>query len=103
MARRRKLFAHGVLDFRPGIDRVVRRGKKAFVVDSQGLYEDREVDGDVMDAQFIEHAKTLTREQAGVLFTVIQSTPFLSPEGRSERLEALIQSKTVKLTFTVKP
>jgi hypothetical protein len=46
--RRRKLYARNVLDFRPGVDRVERKGGVGYIVDPDGLYADVKLDGDVM-------------------------------------------------------
>jgi hypothetical protein len=102
-ARRRKhpLYARNVLDFRPGIDHVVRDGNEAHLVDRQGIYAPVKVDGDIIDDAMKARIAGYDEETATKMFAVTQQSPFLSPEGRRERLSAILATGKVRLTFTV--
>jgi len=78
-------------DFRPGIDRVERRGDRTFVVDSLGERAPVEVQSDVVIPE-IETRLRAQRTQPALRNRAIQAirqTPFLSPEGKAERLRIL--------------
>ena len=93
--------AQNVGDFRPGLDRVERRAGKTYVVDvAEKLYAPLEVRSDVMPADFVEKVQALGPERAAKMFEVIRQSPFLSEEGRRERMEALLAAGVVHLVFT---
>lgn len=93
--------AQNVGDFRPGLDRVERRGAKTFVVDAaENLYAPLEVRSDAMPANFVENVQALGPVRAAKMFDVIRETPFLSEEARRERMEALLRAGVVRLSFT---
>lgn len=93
--------AQAVGDFRPGLDCVERRDRKTYVVDAaEGLYAPLEVRTDVMPADFVEKVRALGPERAAKMFEVIRQSPFLSEEGRRERMEALLRAGVVRLVFT---
>lgn len=84
--------ASQVSDFRIGIDKVVRRGDRCFISAREGTtanYAEMEVRSDVLtDAHRANFAK-LTPEQRVHMANVVRNTPFLSDEGRAERLALL--------------
>jgi hypothetical protein len=93
MARRRKktkLYARDILDFRPGFDRVERVDGIAYLVDGEGIYAPVPVDGDVMDDAVKANLERLSDREAAFMFEVVRDSPFLSPEGRAERLRVLL-------------
>lgn len=99
--RRKKLYATNILDFRPGTDRVERKGGVGYIVDPEGLYADVKIDGDVMAP---DYGSKLTPLQIVKMMRVVASTPYLSPEGKKERLETLATGLALtrgELTFVV--
>jgi hypothetical protein len=89
------------LDFRPGVDRVERKGGVGYIVDPEGLYADVKIDGDVM---LPDYGSKLAPVQVVKMMQVVKHTPFLSPEGRKERLHALATRLALtrgELTFVV--
>ena len=96
-----KLSAQGINDFRIGIDRVERRDGKAFVVDGRGFYAPVEFEGDIMPPNFIENLAILSDAHAATMFEAIRLSPYLSHEGKSERMTALLQSGRVRLRFEI--
>lgn len=100
--RKRPLWASGLNDFRPGVDHVVRHEDGfGYVHDSQGLYEPVRVDDDALTDRVKANLDKLTPEQAAIMFRLVQDSPFLSPEGRHQRLQYLLRSRKVRLRFTV--
>ncbi len=100
--RKHKLYASGINDLRCGIDHVVRDADgRAFVGDPDGIYAPVEVDGDVITDAVRERLQSLTGETAAKMFNAVQQSAVLSPEGRRERLRALLEGGGVRLTFTV--
>lgn len=95
------MTAQGISDFRIGIDRVERREGQTFVVDGEGCYAPLEVVGDEMPPDFIENLTRLSDAQAATMFEAIRLSPFLSPEGKTERMTAMLQSGRVKLRFEI--
>ncbi len=93
--------ARNVLDFRPSADKVERREGKTFVVDTEQLYAPLEVQSDAMPADFVDRVRALAPERAAKMFDAIRTTPFLSAEGRRERLTALLVGGVVTIAFTV--
>ena len=82
--------AQHVNDFRPGIDRVERDATgRAWVVDGQGHYAPIEVWGDALPPDFAERVSGLTDDQRHKLYRATLGTPFLSEEGKTERLAIL--------------
>ena len=85
--------ASQVSDFRIGIDKVVRRGDRCFIAAREGAtaqYAKMEVRSDVLTDKHRENFAKLTREQKMHMRNAVQHSPFLSDEGRAERL-ALLQ------------
>lgn len=106
MAVRRKtktgpITAQGISDFRFGIDRVERRGGKAYVVDGEGCYAPVEVVGDTLPPEWEANIAKLTELQAATMFEAVRLSPYLSHEGKWERMLTLLNSGRVKLKFTV--
>jgi len=86
----RKLMAVGqISDFRVGTDKVVRRGDRTFIVDSEGQRAETEVQSDVMQPEHVENLRKLTPAQLDRMEQEIRNTHILSEEGRSERLKAV--------------
>jgi hypothetical protein len=83
------LPANAISDFRPGVDRVERRGDKTFVVDGQGQYAPREVQSDRMTPEVEASMRKLTPAQREMAIRQTATTPYLSEEGRKERLRFL--------------
>ena len=84
---RKLLGAHQISDLGP-TDKVVRRGDKTFVIDTQGQRAPVEVQSDKLLPEYVENFKKLTPEQQQRMIAEVKITPFLSEEGRAERLEA---------------
>lgn len=89
---RRLIHPSGILDFRLGIDRVVRRGQEVFVVDPEGIRAEIHCCSDEV-TEFPGFVARLADQtdvdrllwQAGC----IQSYAFLSAAGKRERLQAI--------------
>jgi len=86
---RRLLDAHQVSDFDLRTDRVVRRGDRTYIVDTSGLKADMEVSSDVITPEIKANLLKLTPEQKIKMKIAVQNTPFLSPDGMTERLAVL--------------
>lgn len=87
---RRLVSAQDISDFRIGIDVVVREDGKTFVRDTQGKYADVEVLGDELtDERKANFDSVFDGSEAHVrgLMIAIRNTPFMSEEGRGERLQ----------------
>lgn len=81
-----------IADFHPVSDRVERRNGKLYVVDITGMRAPVEVRDEETSGllQFKENAaKLATAAEINDHFFRIRATPFLSDEGRKERLEIL--------------
>ena len=103
---RRPLYAAGMGDFRPGIDRVVRIDDgvhriEHVVRDPEGLYADQPVYEPPVDEAMRQRLCRLSPEQAAVMWQAIRTSPHLSPEGRRERLDALLSTGLITLTFSI--
>lgn len=94
------IYAHHVLDFRPGIDVVIRRDGQGYLHDTSGLYEDMPVKNDVISDYIRSNIDKLTPQQAAGMYESTRTTPFLSPEGKLERMNYMMESGKVKLAFT---
>ncbi|HUU12186.1 MAG TPA: hypothetical protein VM182_00585, partial [Terriglobia bacterium] len=91
-ARRRPktlLSADRISDFQIGRDRVERRGAKTFVVDTSGEHAPIEVKHDAMEQAHIENLKKLNPAQLDRMEGEIRGTPYLSREGKTERLDVI--------------
>jgi len=89
---RRLVDAQRVSDFDLRTDKVVRRGDHTYIVDTSGHKADTQVASDVITPEIEDNLKKLTPEQKAKMRIAIQNTPFLSAEGKSERLAILDRS-----------
>lgn len=93
MKRQKRLMdASAISDFRVGVDKVVRRGSRCFVVASDtatAQYAETEVRSDVLTDEFRANFAKLTPAQRILMAEHIRNTPYLSDEGRKERLALL--------------
>lgn len=90
--RRRKLLrADQISDFQVGRDVVVREGNRAFVVDTKGEHARQEVSSDVIDDKIRENLRKLNPAQLDRMYDEIRKTPYLSPEGKQERLDFIAE------------
>lgn len=98
----RVLPANAFSDFRMGIDRVVRHGDWCWIVPGDGprSYEPAQVLSDKLTDDGRRKLEALTPEQRRIMARVIQGTPFLSSEGKQERLEWL-RFVSTKWTFEI--
>lgn len=95
-----RLQAQHILDFRPGIDRVERdENGKAWVVDGQGLYAPVEVWGDRIPPDYAANLGRLSDQERWGLYRATALTPYLSDEGKAERLVVL--RPLIKFRFDV--
>lgn len=98
--KKKLLRADHVSDFRPGIDRVERhKDGRCFVVDGHGHYAPQQVQSDVMTPEIAANLRGLGDRQRGVMHQFVMQTPFLSEEGRIERLQVLREG--MKFQFVV--
>ncbi len=84
-----RLLPEQISDFEVGRDVVVRKGGKTFVIDTQGLRADTLVVSDELTQTTIGNLQKLSGEQRGQAIESIRRTPFLSEEGKRERLDVL--------------
>jgi hypothetical protein len=83
------LPASHFIDFRPGVDRVVRDGSRCVIRDGQGLLQDVEVQHDgLSDAQRIVLEST-PGPLIGMKFQAVRACAYMSEEGKAERCSAL--------------
>lgn len=75
-----------VSDFQAGTDAVIRRGNRCFIVSNAGLYKDVEVKSDVLTDEHRANFSKLDPVQRIRMYDAIQRNPYLSDEGRNERL-----------------
>jgi len=103
---KRLLRADGLNDFRPGLDRVVRFMGRTFVIPVDASYAAVEVDEPPVEVFREAMPKALaamaSRGGANVMFQAVQRSPFLSAEGRRERLDALLATGKVTFVFEVR-
>jgi hypothetical protein len=83
------LSADRISDFQPGIDTVIRKGKQCFIHHIKGEYADEEVKSDLITPEIIANLQKLSPEQKIKMIEAVRKTPYLSSEGRRERLQAL--------------
>jgi N12 class adenine-specific DNA methylase len=83
------LEANAVADFQPGSDVVIRKGDQTFVHDTKGLHADIEVASDVLTPEYEANLHKLTPAQRTMAINATKTTPYLSKEGRAERLDIL--------------
>ncbi len=86
---RRLPFASEVMDFRVGIDTVVHENGRCFVRDTQGLYADREVQSDILDATELASFENTAPDKINLKAQAVRLSALLTPEGRKQRIEAL--------------
>lgn len=87
----RILSASAISDFRPTTDRVIREDGKTLVRDTRGEFADVEVTSDEFTPGNRANLEALPRGKFDIMEYVIERTPFLSAEGRRERLEAIAE------------
>ena len=83
------LEASAITDFQRGRDVIIRKGDRTFVHDTQGEHADIEVASDRLTPGYKANLFKLTPEQRKMAVEVTSSTPYLSEEGRQERLNIL--------------
>ncbi len=84
-----RLLPEQISDFEAGRDAVVRKEGKTFVIDTQGIRADTLVVSDELTQKTIGNLQKLSGEQRGQAIESIRRTPFLSEEGKRERLDVL--------------
>ncbi len=89
------LLVQQISDFNPATDAVVRRGNRTFVVSKGGQRADIEVSSDILTPQVEANLRALTPEQSQRMALEIRRTPYLSKEGKAERL-AILEAKGIK-------
>ena len=81
--------ADRISDFEIGRDKVVREGRRCFVIDLKGIRAKIEIEDDLITPEFEANITKLTNDQKHKMIEVIRHTPYLSDEGRMERLKKL--------------
>jgi hypothetical protein len=84
--KRRLLSPQQISDFRPGIDRVDRINGKTFVTDTEGQRAAVEVRSDVLTPEVKANLLRLPRSRIAECRHITAACPYLSREGRAERL-----------------
>jgi hypothetical protein len=74
---------------RDGIDAVVRRGARCFIVDPWGEYAEIEVESDQLSPEGAERLRALQEPHRSRMIRAIVHTGYLSREGKAERLFVL--------------
>ena len=83
-----------ISDFDTNSDRVERRGDRTFVVDTKGARAPTEVVSDKIGDENRANLRKLTPAQLDRMEGEIRSTPYLSREGKQERLEEVAKIRT---------
>lgn len=81
--------ASQISDFQAGTDKVIRRGTRCFIVARDGAtsqYKELEVRSDVLTDQHRANFAALNPVQRIRMYDAIKRNPYLSDEGRAERL-----------------
>lgn len=86
---KRFLPATAYADLRDGIDLVVRRGTRCFIVDPLGEYAEIEVESDQLTQEGAERLRALQEPHRSRMIQAILHTGYLSQEGKAERLFVL--------------
>lgn len=89
----RLLRADQISDFDYSHEEVIRRGNKCFIVDHNGLFADQEVEYDGITPEYEANIAKLTPDQRKRMIEAVQHTPYLSKEGKQERLALLLPAK----------
>jgi 2'-5' RNA ligase len=84
-----KLDAQQISDFDPSRDKVIRRDGRTFVIDTKGERAPTEVKSDLITDQWRVNFDKMTPEQRVKMTQVVRNTPYLSAEGKAERLAIL--------------
>lgn len=102
--RKRLPLAEHFNDFRPRLDLVVRFRGRHFAVSADGTYAAVEVLEYPVSVFTDGLALSLLKDPAAAnrMFQAVQRSPFLSAEGRRERLDALLATGKVTFTFEVR-
>lgn len=88
--RGRKLLpAQSIADFEVGRDKVERRGDRTFIVDVRGEHAPIEVQSDAITDEVRANLAKLRPDQLTRMEQETRQTPYLSEEGRQERLAAI--------------
>lgn len=99
---RRLPIAQEISDFRPNLDRVIRVGLRHFAVSADETFAAVEVDEVPLSVFVANHPATTAKGWDETrCFAAVQAAPFLSAEGRKERLDFLLLTGKVRLSFTV--
>ncbi len=85
-AKGKLLTPQQISDFRPGTDRVERRGDKTYVV-SGDEYAPVQVQHDALTPETEANLRKLPPERLEEFRSQTKETPYLSPEGKAERLK----------------
>jgi hypothetical protein len=85
--------ADKISDFQTGRDRVERRGDGTYVVDTTGQYAPVRVQSDVMTPEAADRIRNLPADKRAMARETTARTPYLSPEGRAERLAVFDEAK----------
>jgi hypothetical protein len=95
--------ASQISDFQVGVDRVIRRGNRCFIAQREGAtaqYAGMEVRSDVITDTIRANFAKLTPEQREKMHDAVFHSPYLSMEGRNERLALLDSGKTSSFPCT---
>jgi len=76
-----------ISDFQVGRDKVERRGNRTFVVDTSGNNAPVEVQHDAITPETEAKLRDLPTQRLEEFRTITEKTPYLSPEGKAERLK----------------
>lgn len=83
------LRAEQVTDFDPARDIVVRRDGQTFIEDTRGEYAPMRVQSDQITPEYEANIAKLTPQQRARMAEETRNSPYLSPEGKAERLQLL--------------
>ena len=84
--KKSQLTADQISDFQKGVDQVVRKKDGTYVVSGTGQYKDTKIQSDVMDDRVKSNIDKLTDQQLSGAIRSVRDTPYLSREGKIERI-----------------
>lgn len=95
--------ADAISDFRPGLDRVIRVGDRCFVVSTDDTWAAIEVAPEPPVEVFIANISKAEAKGWDVTrqFAAVKEYPYMSEQARKERLDALLATGKVRLSFSL--
>lgn len=97
------MSADKISDFQVGRDRVERRGDGTYVVDGSGQYAPIRVADDHLTPEGANRIRNLPADKREIARRTTEQTPYLSPDGKAERLAVFDEQKPATPAKEVNP